>query len=539
MVFDVSTEMGVLQLLRHIHNSILSPEQKNEIRDLLFSYKNTNNIDIQKLTSLVKEIDITVVNGSGEVLPDSDIQSDDIASSQSTVTADKSVLGISRPVPTFAKVSGAPTASQKEDFIPVSPHTQPPITSVEVPVTKSEQATQDTPPSVQDTQVPQQNTSTSTTVSTEQKHASIAEDTDAVTPTQQSQSESSASTSVPPLERIKEIKKEVNALVGNPVNLIDVHNEIGREYMNALLDAMKKNNGGAPEELQEAMLRLENAYTEVKKVIACTADQTLPASAPDEQSTQEKSQSPTPVESDNQTKQSNPEPVLHKEELAPNSVSNPVTATASTDQESGFASVHQTHIATKEDVSSDTSAPTTSVPSQVSSVISSSKASAVSDTSKISPMSDASKEEVSDTNTMMSVAKQKQIKDLMLAKKQEAATTQQQRKEAEIASMDPLMTPEVTDGLKQLLSEWSLFKSSGLFGTGPSGIDHPLYKQLSKLNMTAIVAGRFEGASPQIKRSITDYMNGWRYEEGILQEQGELFEHYLRRVIKHILDKRK
>jgi hypothetical protein len=33
-------------------------------------------------------------------------------------------------------------------------------------------------------------------------------------------------------------------------------------------------------------------------------------------------------------------------------------------------------------------------------------------------------------------------------------------------------------------------------------------------------------------------MNGWRYEEGILQEQGELFEHYLRRVIRHIIDKR-
>jgi hypothetical protein len=139
----------------------------------------------------------------------------------------------------------------------------------------------------------------------------------------------------------------------------------------------------------------------------------------------------------------------------------------------------------------------------------------------------------------MSVAKEKQIQDLLTSEKQKAAITDKQRQDAEVAAMDPLMTPEVTAGLQQLLSEWALFKSSGIFGTGGSGMEHPLYKKLAVLNMTAIVAGRYEGATPQTKRSITDYMNGWRYEEGILQEQGELFEHYLRRVIKHILDKRK
>lgn len=138
----------------------------------------------------------------------------------------------------------------------------------------------------------------------------------------------------------------------------------------------------------------------------------------------------------------------------------------------------------------------------------------------------------------MSVAKEKQIQDLMTTEKLAAATTNQQRQAVEIAAMDPLMRPEVTNGLHQLLSEWSLFKSSGIFGTGPSGIDHQLYQKLAALNMTAVVAGRFEGATPGIKRSITDYMNGWRYEEGILQEQGELFEHYLRRVIRHVIDKR-
>jgi hypothetical protein len=55
--------------------------------------------------------------------------------------------------------------------------------------------------------------------------------------------------------------------------------------------------------------------------------------------------------------------------------------------------------------------------------------------------------------------------------------------------------------------------------------------------MAAVIAGRFEGATTPIKQSITDYMNGWRYEEGITHEHGETFEHYLRRVVRHILNK--
>ena len=57
--------------------------------------------------------------------------------------------------------------------------------------------------------------------------------------------------------------------------------------------------------------------------------------------------------------------------------------------------------------------------------------------------------------------------------------------------------------------------------------------------MSTIIAGRFDGATPKIKQSIADYMNGWRYEEGIVYEHGETFEHYLRRVIHHILNKQK
>jgi hypothetical protein len=104
---------------------------------------------------------------------------------------------------------------------------------------------------------------------------------------------------------------------------------------------------------------------------------------------------------------------------------------------------------------------------------------------------------------------------------------------------DAYKTREIDDGLEQLLSDWSLFKKSGLFGTGPRGREHPLFKKVADLPIPLLLAGRFEGSTQEIKQSITDYMNGWRYEQGIIYEQGETFEHYLRRVIKQILDLQK
>ena len=114
--------------------------------------------------------------------------------------------------------------------------------------------------------------------------------------------------------------------------------------------------------------------------------------------------------------------------------------------------------------------------------------------------------------------------------------------EKEAASAKPLSgldSPEIGEGLARLLSEWKLFKSSGFLGTGPSGKEHPLYKQLGNLPMASVIAGRFEGSTPEIKQGITDYMNGWRYEQGILHEMGETFEHYLRRVIFQILERQR
>jgi hypothetical protein len=104
-------------------------------------------------------------------------------------------------------------------------------------------------------------------------------------------------------------------------------------------------------------------------------------------------------------------------------------------------------------------------------------------------------------------------------------------------SGDPLLSESVTAGLNQLLTEWNLFKGGGILGSGPKGAEHPLYKELKNLPMNLVIAGRFEGATPEVKQSIHDYMNGWRYEQGMTHDLQETFEHYLRRVVKTIIDK--
>ena len=69
------------------------------------------------------------------------------------------------------------------------------------------------------------------------------------------------------LDRIREIKSAVNSQVGNPVNLVDIDNQAGREYMSALLEAMKRLSGGQPGGMEAAMSRLEAAYLAVEKAV--------------------------------------------------------------------------------------------------------------------------------------------------------------------------------------------------------------------------------------------------------------------------------
>src|SRR3989338_5399590 len=98
-----------------------------------------------------------------------------------------------------------------------------------------------------------------------------------------------------------------------------------------------------------------------------------------------------------------------------------------------------------------------------------------------------------------------------------------------------LMNPDVTKGLEKLLSEWDLFKSSGIFGLGAGGTEHPLYKKIAALPIMSVVSGRWEGTDTKAVTNIKEYMDGWRQPWGIDADPEESFETYLRRVIAEIL----
>lgn len=103
-----------------------------------------------------------------------------------------------------------------------------------------------------------------------------------------------------------------------------------------------------------------------------------------------------------------------------------------------------------------------------------------------------------------------------------------------IVRQSELSSPQIIEGLRQLLDEWSIFRSSGIFGTGPSGMEHPLYEQLSQLSMGEVMAGRWEGSNREVTKSIKEYTHAWRHEQGVAYNIQETFEHFLKRVILRI-----
>ncbi|MCA9366008.1 hypothetical protein KC722_00330 [Candidatus Kaiserbacteria bacterium] len=303
------------------------------------------------------------------------------------------------------------------------------------------------------------------------------------------------------LERIRTIKRSVNERVGNPINLIDTNNEIGREYMNALLEAMKRVSGDSAG-ADTAMSRLEVAYQQVEKLLSnpITVPETAQKGAPSTTTTVETKAVSTPV---------------------------PTQEPIATQTQSVMPAV-----GTTENVP-PVSKPATEV------VAPSNQNVAAENAESVAPAQPVSKPApVADKPVPQTPAGNKQFWSDLAAKTLDPDVIAEERRKADPKNMD-VTKADVEAGLQQLLSEWKLFKSSGIFGTGPSGTEHPLYKILAQLPMAAVIAGRFEGSSPEVKQSITDYMNGWRYEQGIIHELNETFEQYLTRVIAHILKRQK
>jgi hypothetical protein len=493
--FDFNSQAGVMSLLASIRASVLTPAQKNELRDLVFLYANGGgDVSVrialeQKLAAYnIKPVATKSSNAPVEAAVVLPFGSSRPAPMFSTPVVSPPAAVVSTPVP-VTPVAPAPVAIPVAPVVPTAPTPQAvpvaPISEAPAPVVPQPVVLAPTPVPVAPPVVPTTAVQppTPAPIVTPPPAVSAPAPVVPVAPAPLVAA-APAATGNPGvyLERIREIKSAVNAKVGNPVNLVDINNEVGREYMNALLDAMKRLSGGAAGQIDVAMQRLETAYQAVEVAVA---DHAKIAAIPVEHAAPAHVATTLPSTKPEFTPAA-PDLVVAEEDIVPASPvpAAPARADFSISGPSGFEAV-----ATPTPVS----APGAVVAS--------------------------------------SILEEKKVltpKDLPLASS--LATS---------ASGSPLFTKEIDDGLEQLLSDWSLFKKSGLFGTGPKGREHPLFKKLAELQIPLLLAGRFEGSTQEIKQSITDYMNGWRYEQGIIYEQGETFEHYLRRVIKQILDLQK
>ena len=466
--FSFDTPEEVLHILASVRASEATTDQKNDLRDLILSYTNGGkepSVRIQ-IQQQLEAFGIRPTTERISVSPEPEFVPD---------------FGATRTVPTFNKGASKVAAAEKPVSSPAAPAPAPapaprPEPVVQAPTEPVASKVEPKPP----------------VVPASVASASVAEKAAAV---ESPAAPAAAAVDAQALQRVREIKSLVNEKVGNPVNLVDIDNAVGREYMSALLDAMKQINAGGM--ATEAMSRLEASYAAVEKVIENQPKQVAeqaPASVP---AAEPSATMPAAVKSPQ------PEPV----QSVQINTSVPPAAPQTIPDNSGARWSNPSPIGTSPSIPKPNPAPVPKVAPPVSAPVTATL-----------PVKSINK-----TGEPL-----KSVTDLPTADSLSTA-----------ANGDPLFVREVDDGLNQLLSDWVIFKKSGLFGSGPKGIQHPLYLKVKDLQVPVLLAGRFEGATQEVKQSITDYMNGWRYEQGVIYEQGETFEHYLRRVIRHILDLQK
>jgi hypothetical protein len=499
-IFDLDTQSGVMHILASLRTSDISTEHKSEIRDLVFLYTNGGKDQTVRLALEQK------ITAYGVVA----------APTKAKVGPKKE----EPPQPTIGKFRTAPSFRVHDASAPTTPVAAVVPEPVFVP----------TPYSVKEPTPTREPVSTPVQIYQETTPQPAPEPAVAPSPAQPPESAIPVATMAHPvddkqyLDRIREIKAAVNERVGNPVNLVDINNEVGREYMGAILDAMKKLNSGTS--AASAMKRLEEAYAAVLHTLEDRAAHSAaavsepaafvpsapepvfvpePVSPPVAQVAYEPA--PAPVSLPHYEPEVETEPLPAYQPLSGGPKTGRLQIQDATPAESPATPVWE----------APKPAPfTTPVPEPSSAWEQAPATTHAVSTAQFAPLSDLPEKPLS-------------IDDLPTSESLQSSAT----------AGDPLFTLEVDEGLNQLLFEWSIFKKSGMFGTGPKGKEHPLFKKMGPLHIPLILAGRFEGATQEIKQSVTDYMNGWRYEQGLIYQQGETFEHYLRRVIRHILDLQK
>lgn len=628
--FDLNSQTGVLKILTSIRNSKLNAEDRNELRDLVFLFSNGGGDPAVK--SLLEErlVALNLTEPIGSDKPEAE-------ESKKEEAEDKPSGGFAgtRPQPTFgvnAPATPPPPAPPTPTPPPPPPPAAKPSTPPSVAAVRPAPPKPPTPPAQPAPPPPPPPTP-----------PTPPDPATAPTPVSPAPAQPASVVDGDNLRRIREIKASVNDRVGNPVNLVDIDNAVGREYMNALLDAMKAVSGGTPQGAASAMGKLETAFQSVVAVLdkreqGSVHEELKPAPLPDsvaeasknvvQQKEVEEDQSHKVAVGRAQEKdklyshtvanaqktddaapvdQNTPEPEITAPQSAtvgsfapdvekpinpaapaPTAMTSDAEKADEPEKKSGWAQAlasirlpgrdEEKEESEKPSFSPQTPDQPISTPSPTPAPVAPPVAppapapkpptppapvapppapepakpvppppapapkpptptpspSPVAPTPKPQPAPVTPPASISEsTGTALPITPVSDTDPLKTP--EDLPSPESLRKISADKVGDPLYSAEVDSGMNQLLSEWSLFKKSGLFGTGPKGKEHPLFLKLAELQIPLILAGRFEGSTQEIKQSITDYMNGWRYEQGIVYEPGETFEHYLRRVISHII----
>ena len=369
-----------------------------------------------------------------------------------------------------------------------------------------------------------------------------------------------ASFSVPPVPasfktveeyktRISEIKRMVHEHMGNPAALMDTHNDLGKKYMTALLGALKATGAGSTEAVEGAMVRLETAYealkndvpklpkqeimqevaqelpqtivSEEKKVIADIPIHTAPTASV---------VPPLLVEKENDKD-------MHVQKESTSWISRDVPATFEKSDETITSAVKAMHENTR--FASERLKPLLThegdFEESPKEILNSFEKDT--DTKTNNQVTENTPEEILPTPVFKPrVSTESRTKHSFKGIGKTAHAHEHVVDTTDVASrQSELFSPHINHALHQLLQDWSIFGSSGIFGIGPGGAEHPLYETLAPLSMGEVLAGRWEKADHKIIKIIKQYVDAWRHEQGVAHTPNETFEHYLRRVIQRIL----
>jgi hypothetical protein len=586
--FDFDSQSGILFVLRAIRAAEITAEEKNALKDLVFHY-NTGGKD-----EAVKNKLETALQNAG-VTPESVLlEKPKVTAGQESAVISAGMAGfaVGRPVPAFAvvqqstspiitqvKVTPTPTPAQPvaepkldvpvveiiKPVLPVAP------VSVEVekftpvsPLTPASPITPVTPDSPV-VPVPPANPIPSVEFKTPVR-AVVEEVLPANDIVLSPKTPDLAVTADEPIivddnkpldvvtqdriERIRVIKSDVNARVGNPVNLVDADNTLGREYMSALLEAMKLLSSAPEAESQKAMDRLEAVYTQVIALLRAKETAVETVTTPIVTPLNPVVELAVPVEPEIVVPMAEiivpVEPAVVTPVTAPVVIPVPVTSVVQAPPEVPMVDVPVIRSKVSDKPASTPVVNTwgdTHPSAGVDIVRSVAQTVAPIDTTTVArlstPPAEPIRQAVDSVHPVYQPEMTVPVSDVTPLRAITELPTADEVSAVEAMGSNPLYTKDIDAGLEQLLGEWSIFKKSGLFGTGPKGREHPLYVKIAPLQVPLILSGRFEGSTQEIKQSITDYMNGWRYEQGIIYEANETLDQYLRRVIRHIIDLQK